>query len=409
MAQTIIRRLYRPLIRRHFEKHRQMLFLMGPRQVGKTTLCLSLPNAIHTDFTYLNWDNLEHRELILKGPGEIAKALDFQKARKNPPLLLLDEIHKYSDWKILLKGFFDTYSHSGEAQIVVTGSARLDVYKAGGDSLMGRYFRYRIHPFSCAELLTSDPADALVRPPRKLDDAQFDALIQFGGFPEPLFKGEMEFYRNWSKLRLQQLFYEDVRDLTRIQEIKQMELLATFLSKQAGSLLSYTSLSKKVRVSSETIRRWMSTLTQLYYCFSIQPWSKNITRSLLKEPKVYLWDWSLVKDEGARAENFIAAHLLKACHYWTDNGEGDFELYFLRDKEKREVDFLVTKDGKPWFLVEVKKSKNSFSASLEYFFKQTGAKHAFQVVMDAEYQDIDCFSYKKPVSVPARTFLSQLV
>ncbi|MBF5058617.1 ATP-binding protein [Candidatus Neptunochlamydia vexilliferae] len=409
MEKSFTRRLYRPLIEHHFKEYRQMVFLMGPRQVGKTTLCRTLPGVAESDTVYLNWDNLDHRELILKGPKKIAEAIDLNKARKHPPFLMLDEIHKYSDWKTLLKGFFDTYSHYGEIKIVVTGSARLDVYKTGGDSLMGRYLRYRVHPFSCGELITSSPFEGKIRPPSKLNDDEFNALFTFGGFPEPLFKGEMDFYRGWSQLRLQQLFYEDVRDLTNVQEIKQMELLGAIISQQTGSLCSYTSLSKKVRVSIETIRRWLNTLRLMYYCFTIQPWSKNITRSLLKDPKAYLWDWSLVPDKGARAENFIASHLLKTCHYWTDKGEGDFGLYFLRDKEKREVDFLVTKNDIPWFLVEVKQSKQSLSPDLTYFFKMTGAKHAFQVVMDAPYEEVDCFSYDRPIVVSAKTFLSQLV
>lgn len=400
------RRLYLPLIQYHFKKNRQMLFLMGPRQVGKTTLCLSFPDD---GSLYLNWDNLDHREILLGGPRSIAKALKLEIARENPPQLILDEIHKYSDWKTLLKGFFDTYSHSGEIQIIVTGSARLDVYKAGGDSLMGRYFRYRIHPFTCGELLRSDVASTLTSFPKQIEEEKFLALWSFGGFPEPLFKGEASFYRSWSTLRMQQLFYEDLRDLTRIQDIKQMELLSVFLSKQVGSLLNYTSLANKVRVSSETIRRWISALAMLYFSFSISPWKKNVTRSLLKDPKVYLWDWSMVHDEGPRSENFIASHLLKACHFWTDRGEGTFKLYFVRNKQKREVDFLVAKDDTPWFLVEVKKSKAPLSPDLEYFQKEIGAKHAFQVVIDAPYQDIDCFSYTRPAIVPAKTFLSQLI
>lgn len=397
------------MIKGHFKQHRQMLFLMGPRQVGKTTLCLLLPEAVQSDFLYLNWDNLDHRETILEGPSVIAKKLELHKVRDIPPLLILDEIHKYSDWKTLLKGFFDTYSHAGEVQIVVTGSARLDVYKAGGDSLMGRYFRYRIHPFSCAELLGHEPNEDLIQSPTKISDQGFDSLLRFGGFPEPLFKRDNAFYQNWSTLRLQQLFNEDVRDLTRVQEIKQMELLATILSKQVGSMVNYSSLAKKVRVSHETVRRWMDTLNQLYYCFTLQPWTKNITRSLLKEPKVYLWDWSLAQEEGAKGENFIASHLIKACHYWTDRGEGEFTLFFLRDKQKREVDFLVAKNGNPWFLVEVKKSSSPLSPSLEYFHDLAKTKHAFQVVINAEYQEVDCFSYNRPVEVPAKTFLSQLV
>ena len=407
--EQYIRRLYQPLVVDHFKKYRQMLFLMGPRQVGKTTLSFHVQDSLNADFFYLNWDNLDNRELILRGPKAIAEFISLDRPRKNPPLLVFDEIHKYRDWKNLLKGFFDTYSHTGEVRIIVTGSARLDVFSHGGDSLMGRYFRYRVHPFSIAELLQEPVIESEISPPSQLDEGLFKKLYSFGGFPEPFLKGEETFYERWKQLRLQQLFNEEVRDITRIHEIHQMELLALHLKQQAGALTNYTSLSNKIRISSETVRRWVSALNQLYYCFSIKPWSKNVTRSLLKEPKIYLWDWSLVEDPGAKAENFIASHLLKACHYWTDRGMGAYELFFLRDKEKKEVDFLVTKNEEPWFLVEVKSSDGPLSPSLEYFQKQIQAPHAFQVVLNLGYEEINCFDYKRPVIVPAKTFLSQLV
>jgi predicted AAA+ superfamily ATPase len=382
---------------------------MGPRQVGKTTLSLHIKDSLSSDFFYLNWDNLDDREIILHGPKAIANLLNLDRPRKNPPLLVFDEIHKYHDWKNLLKGFFDTYSHAGEVRIIVTGSARLDIFNFGGDSLMGRYFRYRIHPFSVAELLQEQIIENEIHLPSQPDEEMFEKLFSFGGFPEPFIKGDRSFYENWKQLRLQQLFYEEVRDITRIHQIQQMELLAIHLKEQAGGVVNYTNLSNKIRISSETVRRWISTLNQLYYCFTIQPWSKNVTRSLLKEPKVYLWDWSLIAEAGAKAENFIASHLLKACHYWMDRGMGKYELFYLRDKEKREVDFLVTKNDEPWFLVEVKSSETSLSSSLGYFQKQIQAKHAFQVVLNAPFEEINCFDYTKPVIVSAKTFLSQLV
>lgn len=407
--EKYFRRLYQDLAIQHFKENRQMLFLMGPRQVGKTTISQHLNKGLHSDFYYLNWDNVEHRALILDGPKAIATYIEYSRPRKNPPLLVLDEIHKYEDWKNLLKGFFDTYAQSGEVCIIVTGSARLDAYHFGGDSLMGRYFRYRIHPLTVAELLGDKILEGEFQINRKISEKLWNGLYTFGGFPEPFMKGTKSFYQKWKQLRLEQLFYEEVRDISRIHEIKQMELLALILSHQVGGTVNYTTLSSKIHVSAETIRRWLSTLNQLYFCFTLQPWSKNVARSLLKEPKIYLWDWSLVVDPGAKAENFIASHLLKACHYWTDRGMGSYHLHFLRDKEKREVDFLVTKDDKPWFLVEVKASKEDLNHSLEYFQRQIQAPHAFQVVLDLPYEDIDCFSFTKPVVVPAKTFLSQLV
>ena len=209
---------------------------------------------------------------------------------------------------------------------------------------------------------------------------------------------------------MHQLFNEDLRDLTKIQDFGQMEILAELLQSQSTKLTNYSSLANKINVSVDTVRRWIQVLKSFYYCFIIRPWTKNVTRSLIKEPKIFLWDWSLVEDPGARVENFIASHLLKAIHYWTDYGFGEYGLYFLRDKEKREVDFLVTKNKKPWFIIDVKTAENKgLTKSLHYFQEITRATHAFQVVFDADYVDEDCFSHTEPISVPARTLLSQLI
>jgi predicted AAA+ superfamily ATPase len=189
-----------------------------------------------------------------------------------------------------------------------------------------------------------------------------------------------------------------------------MEVLAELLKYQVGQLLNRSSLSKKIQVTIPTISRWIETLERFYYCFSIKPWYTNISRSLIKEPKIYLWDWSHIKIPGMKVENFIASHLLKAIHLWNDLGRGDYELFFIRDKDQCEVDFLVTKNSHPWFLVEVKSSsKTGISKDLYKFQKQTKAEHAFQVVFDLPYVEKNCFEYKDPIIVPAQTFLSQLV
>lgn len=173
---------------------------------------------------------------------------------------------------------------------------------------------------------------------------------------------------------------------------------------------NYSTLAKKIRVSVDTIRRWLITLNSLFYCFSIQPWHRNISRSLLKQPKIFLWDRSMITDTGARTENFVASHLMKAANWWTDNGYGEYGLYFFRDKEKREVDFLVTRDHAPWFLLEVKPGKNnSIGRHLSYFRNCTKTMHAFQISFALDYVDMDCFSKSQPTIVPAKIFLSQLV
>lgn len=397
----MIERLYKQVIKDHFAHNRQMLFFSGPRQVGKTTASLS---AVPPE-RYLNWDNEEHRALILAGPEAVARHFGIQAIETPLPIIIFDELHKYRHWKKFLKGFFDTYEK--RVRIIVTGSARMDVYKRGGDSMMGRYFLYRLHPLSVRELIDPIFPTSTLSAPQPCTD--FDILLKYGGFPEPFIQRNERFSHQWQRFRLDLLFKEDIRDLTRIQDIGQIELLAQLLTRQVGQLVDYTNLATRIKVASPTVQRWIKALSSLYYCFTIQPWSRNISKSLLKQPKVFLWDWTMAQDLGARNENFIASHLLKATQFWTDAGFGDYQLYYLRDTAKREVDFLVTKDDKPWFLAEVKTSDHAISPSLYYFQEKTNAPFAFQISLNAPFVQRDCFIDHQPILVPARTLLSQLV
>lgn len=402
-----MKRLYESLLERHLTDYRQMAFLAGPRQVGKTTLSQAM-SRLTDQFVHLNWDVEDDQALILQGVEAIVAAHQLQTVGERKAIVVLDELHKLKKWRNYLKGFFDIYED--HIRFIVTGSSKLDIYRHAGDSLMGRYFPYRVHPLSVAELLHADLHPTEIREPQALAAEDFSALLQFGGFPEPFSQQSEDFYRRWVKLRREQLFEFDIRDLTQIRDIAQMKFLATMLENQVGELTNYNHLSKLARITHNTTTVWLEALMSFYFCFKIHPWTRNIVRSLIKQPKIYLWDWASVEDPRARYENLVAAHLHKAIHYWEDRGLGDYGLYFIRDKEQREVDFLVTKNQEPWFLVEVKSSaKQSVSEHLHNFQKQTGAQHAFQVVFDLPYRDVDCFSYRKPVIVPAQTFLSQLV
>ena len=401
-------RQYKNTLATHFASHRQIAVVSGARQVGKTTLACAMRGE--QDICYLNWDDFDDRELLLQGTKAIAQHIGLEQLQAHPPLVVLDEIHKFAHWKQLLKGFYDKYQ--GQCHILLTGSARMDVYKKGGDSLMGRYFNYRLHPLSVREVIGNIGMEGSteIQAQQALAEQDFAALLVWGGFPEPFLKRDRRFFNRWSKLRQQQLLQEDIRELTKIQELGQLEMLAILLKNQVGQLTAYSSLAKKVRVSVDTVRRWLGVLEAMYYCYAIRPWTKNITRSLLKEPKYYLWDWSQCTDVGARNENFIASHLLKAVHYWSDTGLGDYGLYFLRDKEKREVDFLVAKDDVPWFIVEVKSTmEQPLSSSLKVFAKQLKVQHVFQIGIDGAFIDKNVFDIKRPIIVPAKTFLSQLV
>ncbi len=397
-------RMLTEVLRRHFAENRQMAFVSGPRHVGKSTLARALAGYAF----FHNWDRPSDRALILAGSDALAEHDGLAELRAGTPILCLDELHKYPRWKNFLKGFFDTWGD--RCHVLVTGSARLDVYKRGGDSLMGRYFPFRLHPLSLAEVSDPRVPDAdLVRLPAPPDPEALASLLRWGGYPEPFLKAKDTFHRRWRDLRNEQLFREDLRDATRIQETAQVQVLAGLLADRAGQLVNYSALASATRISEDTARRWLAVLESFYYGFTLRPWFRNVNKSLRKQPKFYLWDWSVLPEGGARVENFIACHLLKAVHAWTDLGLGRFDLHYLRDTAGREVGFLVSRDRQPWFLVEAKSADRSLNPALDYYQKATGAKHAFQIAMDLPFVERDCFGVKTPVRVPAATLLSQLL
>jgi len=402
-----MKRVYQELLELHFRENRQMLFLSGPRQVGKTTLATQLL-AASKQGVYLNWDAPDQRRLIGEGGEGVADRAGVFTLSEGRPLVVFDELHKYAKWRDYLKGFFDLYGE--RCSVLVTGSGNLRCFSRGGDSLMGRYFPYTMHPLSVAELVRQDsPIGDVRHQPQPLPEDQWELLWNCGGFPEPFLKGTKAFLRRWQKLRMELMTREDVRDLTRITEIGQIALLAELVRHQIGQLTSFNSLAKKVQASSHTIKHWLEILGALYYCYDVRPWSSNVTRSLLKEPKWYLYDWTWCQDEGAKAENFVASHLIKAIDFWNDTGLGSYQLRYVRDLEQREVDFLLVKDQQPWILIEVKRGDGPLSPHLRYFQQQLQAPYAFQVVIDAPYVDQNCFSQHQPIKVPAKTFLSQLI
>ena len=394
-------RLYDRVLQDHFARHRQMAWVSGPRQVGKTTT--SRMEATE----YLNWDNADDRRLILRGPAAVATRIQLEQLRKIRPIVVFDELHKDKKWKAFLKGFFDVYGE--QTRIIVTGSSRLDVYRRGSDSLMGRYFLYRMHPFSVGEIIRIDLPKDVIHPPSPVSDAEWQALWEHGGFPEPFLRRDVRFTRRWRSLRRDQLTREDIRDVAQIETLGLLETLTDILAERSGQQLIYSNLANEVGIAVDTVKRWIDLLERLHFGFVVRPWFTNLTKALRKEPKWFLRDWSGIDNPGQRAETLMACHLLKAVECWTDLGLGNFELRYLRDKLKREVDFLVVRDRKPWMLVEVKTSDIRLSDSLRYFQTATKAKHAFQAVFELPHVQADCFRRTDAAVVPARTLLSQLL
>lgn len=364
-----------------FSRHK-IAFVSGPRQCGKTTLAKMFLKQ-RTQGVYANWDDVPFRKIWARDPKSI-----LPKAREGEtPLLVLDEIHKHRRWKRHLKGLFDTLE--SPCDILVTGSARLNVYRRHSDSLLGRYFNFRLHPFSIREM---EHPDSL--PPDKLMEALFarsfqsqghrqddlDALMRFGPFPEPLFEQSEEAARAWRANREEVVIREDLRDLSKLPELDRVEMMTALMPERVGSLFSVAAMREDLETGFHTIQRWMAYLKELYYLFEVKPYSKRIPRSTKRQGKVYLWDYSSVPDSAARFENLVACHLLKACHYWTDTGRGQFELFFLRNKEKQEIDFLIVRDGKPWLPVEVKQSDTDLSPNWKRFAGLLPCKRGVQLV-----------------------------
>lgn len=375
----------------------KMVFVGGPRQVGKTTLARLLGERDYASYMYLNWDSRQDRKNIL--------ASEFS---ADAGLVVFDEIHKYKKWKNHIKGEFDT--HQGKFHILVTGSARLDLYRKGGDSLMGRYHYYRLHPFSSAEVLGVKPNISVFKELKfpefhRSISRVFTDLLRFGGFPEPFLKKDQQTLRRFHNERVDRLIKEDIRDMEQVRDLSALQILVEILPSKVGSLLSLNALRGDLEVAHKTIKTWMDLLERFYYHFRIYPYASTAIKSLRKEAKMYLWDWSQVEHESSRLENMVASHLLKMTHFLHDAHGHKAELFFLRDIEGREVDFLVTINRKPWLAIEVKTGQETLSKPLTYFGEKLKIPFIYQLVMSS---GID--SWKKNIRViSADKFLSGLM
>ncbi|HBE44779.1 MAG TPA: AAA family ATPase [Deltaproteobacteria bacterium] len=350
----------------------KMVFISGPRQVGKTTLAKTFLKDKND--RYYNWDNRDDRREMLTAQWPAENAL-----------IVFDELHKYKNWKSWIKGEYD--KHKERIRFLITGSARMDIYRKGGDSLQGRYHSHRLHGFSVGELLHKK---GMIEPGKGLEFSSnhnkdiIMPLFHYGPFPEPFLKQNKRHLRRWHRERMDRFFREDVRDLENVRDLSLMELLADMLKDRVGSPLSIQSLREDLEVSHKAISHWIGIFERLYFCFTITPFARSKVRSLKKIPKLYLWDWSSVSDPGARFENLVACHLLKMKHALEDQEGFNIGLYYLRDISKREVDFLVTYNEKPWFAVECSIGGRSINSALYYFGKRLNIPYLYQISLEGE-------------------------
>lgn len=336
--------------------NKKMVFLGGPRQCGKTTLAKSLLKSLGSGL-YLNWDRVEDSRRIIKGDW-----VDQDK------LIILDEIHKYKKWRNLIKGFYDTEKEIH--QFLITGSARLDLYRRGGDSLLGRYNFWRLHPFSLFEKI-----------PKITRNETYKRLLNFGGFPEPFLDGNERESRRWRESRISRIIREDVRDLEMIQNIQLMELFYNNLRTKVGSTLAISNLAQEVGISPVTAGKWLQIFEKMYLILIVKGYDKYITRAVHKPIKIYFFDNSeVIGDESQVLENLVATHLTKRNHFREDYFGHRMNLFYVKDKNQNEVDFLTTIDGKCEELVEVKLSDTAISPNLIRFAERLKVKKALQIL-----------------------------
>jgi len=348
---------------------RQMRFIAGPRQCGKTTIAKDWIAKHSGSSLYYNWDSRKVRDAYIRDSHFFAGDLyNVPPCENGKRWLCMDEIHKYPEWKNILKDFFDSYHE--EVQFIITGSARLDMMRQSGDSLAGRYLNFHLNPLSLCEV-ANVPA---VPPPENGEDViqhcldtpvyrktELEALLRFSGFPEPLLLAKDRFFARWQSGYLDSLLREDLREITRIKDLEKTAILMHLLPEKIGSPLSINSLVGDLSCSFATASNYLTALELGYLLFRIPPYTNKIARSLKKEKKVYFYDWTRAATEAARFENYAAVELKGKLDYWQDGGYGAFDLFYVRDRDGRESDFLVTRDSKPWLLVEIKLSRSSIA------------------------------------------------
>lgn len=366
----IKRDIYQKLWREDIAQ-KPMVFISGPRQAGKTTFANDILGALYPNKFYFNRDIIDNKKLLIENPYFFE---NVQRTDESKPLIIFDEIHKYKNWKSYLKGIYDKFSR--DYHFIVSGSGRLDVSQKGGESLAGRCLSMHLFPLTLAELVSQRRTvkEFLTRPlsgfdinPARETQKIWENLSECSGFPEPFARGEKNFWVKWSQTYGRQIIREDLKTVSDIRRIDDIEILFSLLPSRIGSPVSVNNLAGDLQVSFDTVKEWLELFDHFYLTFRLSPWSKKISRSLLKEKKIYLFNYPQIPDDAPKFENMAALELLRAVSQWNEYGWGNFSLHYLRDKDKREVDFLIAQDNRPALLVETKYSDDTAAENLKYF------------------------------------------
>lgn len=360
---------------------RQMRFIIGPRQAGKTTLAKEFLKEQGSAKLYYNWDQREIKSAYRQNPSFFMNDVWKTKQKGQKVWICLDEIHKIPKWKNHLKGIFDSYEQ--ECQFIITGSAKLDLMKYTGESLLGRYFTFRLLPLTLSEVLQkkktakTPPIDALVFLKEILSQNffkqnLFEQLLKQSGFPEPFLSRSAAYIKKWQNDYLDHYVKEDLQDLTNIHELENVFHLIELLPARIGSPLSFNALREDLEVSHTSVRNWIKALRLTYILFLVPPYSKKIKSSVKKETKAYFFDWTRAKEESAVFENYVCMELLNFCCFLTDAGLGHYDLFFVRTKDGKETDFLITQEKNPWLLIEAKLNEETIASHHKLHAKKLG-------------------------------------
>lgn len=340
---------------------KSMVMLAGPRQAGKTTFARDIVSKDFSDTIYFNWDMAKDKRKLIADPIFFSK--EPRSSTSSKPLVIFDEIHKYRDWKNYLKGIYDQFS--SDYQFFITGSGRLEFSRKAGDSLAGRFLKFHIFPLTLAELLNRRRTlkDFLKAPLDEFDTTSagetsetFRSLWEVSGFPEPFIKGKKTFWSAWSEVYGQQIVRDDLLTVADIRNLDTVETLFALIPGRVGSPVSINNLAGDLQVAFDTVKNWLLLFDSFYLTFRLSPWTARISRSILKEKKIYLFNFPIIEDESARFENLVAMEFLRAVETWNDCGWGKFSLHYIRNKDKQEVDFLIANNNRPFLLAETKLS-----------------------------------------------------
>lgn len=372
-------------MQRYLKKHlypfleKKIVLLSGPRQVGKTTLAKSL----NQNMAYYNYD--------IKKDLRVFKDQLWDREKE---LVIFDELHKMKKWKLWLKGLYDEGALDSQ-QMLVTGSARLEISKRLGDSLAGRFFSFRLNPIDLKELRGTGSVEK-----------NYQNLLQLGGFPEPFLSNDLKFSKVWRRTHSDLILKQDILSLEGIRDIEGLELLTQLLAERVGSTISINSLAEDLDRDDKTIKKWLQILENFYLIFKVPPQTKNIARGLKKASKYYFYDIARIEgDESAKLENLVALSFKKEIEFLEDTQGQKSRLTFVRTRDGKEIDFLVEREKSNPLLVEVKLSDESISSNFALFKKFFPKADCLQLVKNLNRS----FSSKAGIKViPALSYLENL-